>query len=368
MGIAHHFRHIEDPRLHRNRLHDLEEILVVTICGVICGCDNWVAIEDFAKEEVDWFRTLLPLPNGIPSHDTLSRVFGLLDSDRVSQCFIGWMQSIVATLEPNTVVAIDGKTLRRSFATEHGKAAVHMLSAYAAGYGLVLGQKKVDDKSNEITAIPELLRELQLRQCIVTTDAMGCQTDIAKAIIAQEADYLLQVKGNQGTLHKDLQALETEFSEAAYFEEVDGEHGRIDCRRTQVLPLLDGLEHHGERWCQLRSLVRVCRRSESGDRVREETRFYISSLSPDDPRLIGRAVRRHWSIENELHWTLDVAFREDDNRTREANAAENLAVARHVALNLLKSEKSWDKSIPRKRQRAAVNRAYRLKILTSLNN
>ena len=364
-SIAYHFRSVDDPRLCRNRLHSLEEILVVTICGVICGADNWVAIEDFAKDEEDWFRTFLPLPNGIPSHDTLGRVFGLLDPEALSSCFVSWMRSVVESLDwTNEIVAIDGKTVRRSFSGAHK--AIHMLSAHAAGFGLVLGQKKTSEKSNEITAIPELLRTLHLEGCIVTIDAMGCQTAIAKAIKDQGADYTLQVKGNQPTLQEDIQELAEFFDEAEFHEEVDGGHGRVETRRTEALPLLPGLEHLREKWPSLQSLVRVQSTREMGDVVQKETRYYISSLLCQNVRLIAHSVRRHGSIENEVHWILDVAFREDDNRAHTAFSAENLALIRHVALNLLKTEKTCKRGIAIKRQKAARNPKYRQKVLNAL--
>jgi predicted transposase YbfD/YdcC len=365
-SIPYHFRNISDPRIERNKLHSLEEIFVVTICAVICGMDNWVAIEEFARDEEEWFRTILPLPNGIASHDTLSRVFGLLDPEILSHCFVSWMKSVI-TLVPGSIVALDGKTARRSASPASGKKAIHMLSAYAAGYGLVLGQRKTEEKSNEITAIPKLLQDLSISGCIVTIDAMGCQTEIAKTIIEVGADYVLQVKGNQKSLHEDLQTLEQEFDSATFFEEVDGDHGRVETRRTTVLPVLEGLEHLKERWHNLNSLVRVHALREQGDQRQEEYRYYISSLIPEDPKTIARAVRRHWSIENELHWVLDIAFREDENRTRESHAAENLVMMRHISLNLLKSETGYNKSIPLKRQKAARNRDYRKKVLASLN-
>jgi len=366
LDIVGHFYSIEDPRLTRNRLHSLEEIFLVTICGVICGEDTWVGIEEFAIDEESWFRTLLPFEHGIPSHDTLGRVFGLLDADEVSACFVEWMNSVVSSMDGEVqVVAIDGKTLRRSFSKS--RKAIHMLSAHAAGFGLVLGQQKTAEKSNEITAIPKLLEKLHLAGCIVTTDAMGCQTKIAKFIVDKGADYTLQVKGNQGTLHEDIKELDSFFEDAPNFhEETDGDHGRIEVRRTQSLPVLEGLEHLNKKWTGLQSLVRVQRRQEQEETCSIETRYFISSLEPENTKLIAHSVRRHWSIENEVHWILDVAFREDENRTRIGNAAENLALIRHVALNLLKSEKTAKVGINIKRKKAGRNRKYRETVLNSL--
>jgi predicted transposase YbfD/YdcC len=373
-SIAEHFCALKDPRTGRMVDHYLIDIVTIAICAVICGADDWVAVETFGRAQESWLRTFLRLPHGIPSDDTFRRVFAALEAEAFQQCFVNWMQAM-SQLTEGEIVALDGKRLRRSHDGHLGKAAIHMVSAWASRNRLVLGQLKTDEKSNEITAIPELLKVLTLRGCIVTIDAMGCQTDIAQQIVEQEADYVLALKGNQGTLHDDVRDLFA-FAHQTNFEDIDHDfhksvekgHGRIETRRTWTIfepQFIDHLNPKGK-WVNLRSIGMVEAQRRSGDSVTTETRYYIASLLGDALEF-GHAVRTHWEIENKVHWVLDVAFREDDCRLRKGNGPQNMAVLRHIALNLLRNEPSAKCGIKNKRLKAGWDPRYRLKVLTNLS-
>ncbi len=369
--LAEHFAELEDPRLDRSKEHLLIDIVTIAICAVICGADDWVEVAAFGRGKEKWLRQFLKLPHGIPSHDTFWRVFRALDSLQFEQCFLSWVQSLMHLTE-GEIVAVDGKTLRRSYDRLDHKAAIHMVSAWATANRLVLGQRKVEDKSNEITAIPELLRLLELHGCIVTVDALGCQQQVAAAIRAQGADYVLAVKGNQGHLLEDLKDLFTE-AEAAqwrdaphgYVREVSGNHGRIEIRECWTISEADYVHYlrKHEAWRDLRTLVRVRCERRTGRKRSRELRYYISSL-PNDAARILHAVRGHWGIENGLHWVLDIAFQEDQSRLRKGAGPENFAVLRHIAVSLLKQEQTEKIGVKAKRLRAAVDEAYLLKVLT----
>ena len=369
--IAQHFADIDDPRYQHSPPHLLIDIITIAICGVICGANDWVAIEEFGRAKQAWFKTFLRLPYGIPSHDTFGQIFAQLDPEQFRESFIRWV-NVISELTAGEVISVDGKTLRRSHDKGLDKAAIHMISAWASQNRLVLGQVKVDDKSNEITAIPELLRLLTINGCIVTIDAMGCQTDIASQIISQDADYVLALKDNQKHLHQEVQRL---FTDALadptttipyeFDQTVDKDHGRIEIRRCWTIDASDYIAYLDpqQRWPGLRSVVRIETERRMGSEVSQEIRHYLASLA-GDPIHLNQVIRSHWHIENKLHWVLDVAFREDDCRVRQGYAAENLAILRHIALNLLKQEHSAKIGVHNKRLKAGWDNDYLLKVLT----
>jgi predicted transposase YbfD/YdcC len=353
-------------------LHELRDILVIAICGVICGADGWVGIERFGNAKLDWLKTVLDLPNGIPSHDTFGRVFARLDPDQFQRCFMSWVQAVSGITE-GEVVAVDGKTLRRSKDGTLGKDAIHMVSAWASENRLTLAQRKVDDKSNEITAIPALLELLELKGCIVTTDALGCQTEIAATAIEGEGDYVLPVKNNQKTLRQDVESLfdyahEEGFEnvEHNFHKTVDGGHGRIEIRRTWTISdpeFIDWLDPR-DRWEGLESIGMVEGERRVDGKTEQQTRYYISSLSGKAEEF-AYAVRSHWGIENCVHWVLDIAFREDESRVRKGHGAENLAILRRLALNLLRQETTATCGTKNKRLKAAWDEDHLLKVMGS---
>ena len=367
LNIDGHFRNVRDPRIHRTRQHVLSDILVIALCGVICGADDWVSLERFGNAKVDWFRSFLELPNGIPSHDTFGRVFAALDPDSFKAAFLSWVNGLAKAL-PGDVVAVDGKTLRRTFDTASDKAAIHMVSAWASRQGLCLGQVKTHAKSNEITAIPKLLEVLALKGCIVTIDAMGCQKDIAAKIREKEADYLLSLKGNQGLFHDDIKAFLDDAHATGfrgiphtYTESTDGDHGRIEVRRVWATEEIGWLADRAA-WKDLRSLIVVDSERIIGEKSTRERRMFISSL-PGEAARIAPAVREHWGIENSLHWVLDMAMNQDQTRIRKDNAPENLAILHHMALNMLKQERTAKLGIKNKRLASAWDHDYLLKVL-----
>jgi len=374
-SITEHFDKLNDPRVVGRSAHLLHDILVIAICAVIAGADGWVAVEQFGHAKEAWFRSFLRLPNGIPSHDTFGRVFAALDAEELSKCFASWIAALSQAFG-RQVVAIDGKTLRRSFDTASGKGAIHMVSAWAAEARLVLGQVKTDEKSNEITAIPKLLELLHIEGCIVTIDAMGCQKKIAAQIVEQGGDYVLGLKGNQSTMCSEVEELFMSMplediangkrrSEVAcdYHETVDGDHGRIETRRFWCTGEVDWFADR-DQWKGLASFGMVESRREVGDKVSIERRYFISSLDGTDAKHFLQATRSHWGVENGLHWTLDVQFREDDSRIRTGNAAENFGLLRRIALNLLKQEKTAKIGVKNKRLKAGWDERYLLRVLT----
>lgn len=355
------FTGLEDPRVDRTKEHLLEDIIFIAIAAVICGAETWNDIENYGNSKESWLRQFLKLPNGIPSHDTFNRLFSALEPEQLESCFLDWVRS-VAELTEGQVVSIDGKTLRGSRGNS-SKSIVHMVSAWANINQLSLGQVKVDDKSNEITAIPKLLEVLAIKGCIVTIDAMGCQTAIAEKIIEKKADYVLAVKGNQGLLEEGI--LDTIKLEKPVdsWEDTDFGHGRIETRRCSVYTDFSHIEFP-MRWKELKCIVKLdaTRYIKSTGQKESQTRLYISSLPPNANK-IGKSIREHWGIENSLHWLLDVAFDEDKSRKRNGYAAQNFSVINRIALNLLKNEKTKKRSVKGKRLDAGWNNEYLIKIL-----
>lgn len=369
-SIMQYFAAIPDPRIERSRLHPLPSILVLSLVAVICGADSFVAIEDFGQAKEAWLKTFLDLPNGIPSHDTLGRVFAILNPTALEQAFREWIAA-VAKLTAGGVVALDGKTLRRSF-REVGSGFIHMVSAWSAQNRVVLGQVKTEEKSNEITAIPRLLDLLQLKGCLVTIDAMGCQKDIATKIVHAEADYLLAVKDNQPTLAADVAAVfqdarqDPTLLESMDFHSTEEKgHGRKEVRRCWTSSLCNRVSQL-DQWSGLHTLVLIESERTVGEKTTLEQRHYICSRAGISAREAMAASRSHWGIENELHWVLDVAFREDDCRVRAGNAGENFAVMRHFAINLLKSVKGTKVGIKNRRLRAGWDNAFLMRVLGAL--
>ena len=342
-SILEYFASVADPRIERSRLHPLTSVLVLSLCAVVCGADSFVAIEHFGRAREAWLKTFLDLPNGIPSHDTIGRIFALLDPKALEEAFRRWTAAI-ATLTKGEVVAIDGKTLRRSFQTADRTAFVHMVSAWAAGNRMVLGQIKTDDKSNEITAIPRLLELLRIEGCLVTIDAMGCQKEIASKIVDRGADYMLGVKDNQPTLSATISGIFEEAlrdrdfpTSANHHTTTEKAHGRTDVRRCWTMDIDPECGASFDEWTKVKSIVLVERERTVGGKTSIERSHYITSRPRISAKAALAATRAHWGIENQLHWVLDVAFREDDCRVRAGHAAENFAVIRHIAVNLLKT-------------------------------
>ena len=392
--LARHFDCIQDPRYHNTR-HLLYDMLLIALCAIVSGADAWTHVAEYGrskmnhpaassgvstKDKIDfivasegvlgpsfaikWFEKFLELPNGIPSHDTFGRLFARIDPDGFQTFFSRWVQDISESLKGKTV-AIDGKTLRGSHDRAIGKSPAHMISAWSSDIRMVLGQLTTDAKSNEITAIPELIKTLALEGAIVTIDAMGCQKKITHAIIDEKADYVLQVKDNQKCLHEDIALFfqGTANGTTDFCETIDGEHGRIETRQYLTTSDIDWLPGK-HLWAGMKTIAMVTRQREIKGKTSIEKSYFISSLN-NDAAAIANAIRAHWGIENSLHWCLDIAFREDHCRVRKDHAPENFGIIRHMAINLLKRENSLKGGIQAKRLKAAWDHDYLLKILAA---
>ncbi len=368
LAIGQYFATIDDPRIDRTKDHALLDIILITLCAVICGADGWVDVEEFGKAKRDWLATFLALPNGIPSHDTFGRVFARIDPQQFQHSFLQWVQALQQV--HGQLIAIDGKTHRGSHDRPNGKAALHLVSAWAAENRLVLGQVAVEDKSNEITAIPILLELLDLHGSTVTIDALGCQTAIADQIVQQGGNYVLALKANQPTMLADVQAL---FADARAAQQPDygltsattitAGHGRIETRTAFVItePAAIGYLNEGQRWRELASVALIEAERTVNGTTTVEQRYYLLN-QPVAAATVNALVRGHWGIENRLHWVLDVTFQEDASRIRTGDAPQNMGVVRHIALNLLRQETSTA-SLKTKRFRAALNEAYLAQVL-----
>jgi predicted transposase YbfD/YdcC len=368
-GLLRAFAELEDPRMDRTKKHSLGDLLTIAICAVICGADGWVQVEEFGLCKEAWFRTFLDLPHGIPSHDTFGRVFAMLDPTAFEECFLKWIGAL-ATRSEGRLVAVDGKTLRRSLDAANGKAAIHMVSAWCEANHMVLGQLATDAKSNEITALPKLLALLDIQGAVVTIDAAGCQKKIAKQIVEAGGDYVLGLKGNQGGLHAETvelfdHCIRRDCYGIAYTtaETTDGGHGRIERRRIWATGEI-GWFAERKRWKGLRSLIRVEAERTVDGQTSREVRYYISSLPADDPGKLLGYIRGHWSVENKLHWCLDVSFADDDRRIREGHGAENYARLSRIALNLLKAQTRHKVGIKTKRLCCGWSHDYLYRVLT----
>lgn len=370
--ILKYFSSLEDPRIERTKQHLLVDIISIAILGVISGANSWIAIETYAQAKEEWLKNFLKLPNGIPSHDTIARVFARLNPQAFEQCFHRWLESITSAIGAQ-VIPIDGKTVRQSFDRTNGQKAIHVISAWASEHRLVLGQLKVDSKTNEITAIQKLLELLDLVGCIITIDAIGCQKEIASQIIGKKADYVLALKGNQGKLYDEVsswfeKAKSNNFEgvEHSYNHTTESGHGRIEIRQYWSVPVCQlGKLPNQQQWLGLKSVGMVVCERRLWNKTTIEVRFYISSLE-HDALVLAHAVRSHWGIENSVHWVLDVTFNEDASRIRKDNAPLNFSVLRRLSLNLLSRDTSVRGSIAMKRYRAALDNNYLVKVLTAI--
>jgi predicted transposase YbfD/YdcC len=369
-----YFMHVKDPRQQPKVKHLLNEVLFITVLAVIAGADDFNEIAEYAGKKQFWLKTFLKLPGGLPSHDTFNRVICMIDARQFQDSFIDWMHDIrsaLPVLPGDDVISLDGKTVCNSEnKTDHTKA-IHMVSALASKYGLVLGQQKCNEKSNEITAIPALLKVLLVEGSIITIDAMGCQKNIAKTIRSKKADYILAVKGNQGNLYNEVKEMfekvkKTEFSSYIHQtdNQVDKDHGRIENRECVTIENLGWL-FEIQQWEGIRSISKITATVLRNGKESVEERYYISSL-PGNAAMINRAVRKHWHIENKLHWVLDVLFKEDYCRVRTGNGAENLTTIRKIALNTFKMDNSEPCSLKIKRKRAAWDDNYALMIISKM--
>jgi predicted transposase YbfD/YdcC len=358
-----HIQIIKDPRSQKNQRHPLQSIMFIAICAVVSGAESWVEMEKFGEMKKEWLAQYVDLTHGIPAHDTFGRVFALLDPKEFQESFLGWIQS-VSQKTKGRIVAIDGKSLRRSHDRARGKEALHLVHAWASENHMLLGEVRTNAKSNEITAIPELLKLLDLHEAIVTLYAMGAQKEIVRDIVAKGGDYVVALKGNQGVFHEEVEQYWQDRQlrkEADHYQTTEKDHGRLEERHYWSTNDLNWFQDKSE-WAELQSIGCVeAKRTIQGE-TSVERRYYLSSLKQDAKEL-ARAVRAHWTIENNLHWVLDVVFREDESRVRIGHAAENFALLRRMSLALIKKESTSKASLKSKRLSAGWNHEYLEKIL-----
>jgi predicted transposase YbfD/YdcC len=370
-SLVKHFQDIPDPRVERPKKHQLLDVLVIAILAIIAGSKGWEDIENYGLSKQKWLEEFLALPNGIPSDDTFRRVFEFINPEKLNHCFQRWVGTLVNKMG-GEIVPIDGKTIRGSYDRSQGKSALHMLSAWATEQRLVLAQLKVADKSNEITAIPALLELLDLSGCIVTIDAMGTQTEIAQKIIDRRADYVLALKANHPTLYRQIkgwfesaQAQHFAGVDVSYDERIEKAHHRTEIRKVWAVPVAAlGAIYQPQTWAGLKSVVMVVRVRHLWNKTTREVQFYLTSLI-HNAQLLARAIRKHWGIENEAHWTLDVTFSEDACRIRSFHSPQNFALLRRIALNVLNREQTYKRSLTQKSKRAAMDNDYMLMVLSS---
>ena len=360
-SLHEHLQWMPDPRTGKNKRHLLIDIIILTIIAVISGADSWDAIEIYGKKKKDFLSKILELPNGIPSHDTINRVISMLNAEQFGTLFISWVNAIKDDGILKEVIAIDGKTLRRSKDTFHEQPAIHIVNAWASSNQLVLGQLKTADKSNEITAIPILLSLLDIKNAIITLDAMGAQKEIAKTIIKEEADYILALKGNQSYLHENVKNQFNIQKIASTHEVTEKNRGRIETRKCEVITNLEYLDDISG-WKGLKSIVKITATREHNGKKSIEKRYYISSLL-DEAKNYNSYIRQHWGVENALHWTLDMTFGEDYQRKRKGKAAQNFSLIQKFTLNLLKKDISTKASLKSKRLMAGWDDEFLMKIL-----
>jgi predicted transposase YbfD/YdcC len=371
--IASCFAELKDPRQPINQAHLFIDLLVISICAIVCGADDWEAVADYAAAKEEWLSSFLALPGGPPAHDTFWRVFRHLDAEQFQRCFLQWISSTVE-LKAGQVIALDGKQLRRSHDHSAGVAPIHMLSAWASENQLVLGQLRVDEKTNEITALPELLAALDVSGCIVTVDALGCQTEVAQTVLDRGGDYLFALKGNHPLLYADSELLFSDLAAAGIkltpdcvAHDVNKDHGRIEIRKAWVVQdphILRALQG-SEKWPKLAAIVKLEAERIVGDKRERNIRYYLASF-PIQAHQAITMTRHHWHVENCLHWVLDIAFREDECRIRKDHGPHNFAILRHIALNLLKQEKTCKLGVKNKRLKAGWDDDYRLRVLLPL--
>ena len=367
-SIIDHFSRLKDPRIDRNKKHQLIDIIVLSVCAICSGANGWEGIEDFGHEKLNWLRKFIPLKNGVPSHDCINYVIARLSPVAFRECFMSWTSAVMESCSGD-IIAIDGKTARGSRDNKNNKNPLHMVSAWACQQRLVIAQEAIDDKSNEITAIPKLLQLLELKGCIVTIDAMGCQRAIAKQIVEQEGDYVLGLKGNQSKLHEAVADFFTvahsqDFKgiDHDYFEEIEKDHGRLETRRYWISPNLATLPNRTS-WEDLNTIGMVERECIQGESHSIERRYFINSIK-SDAKLFSKAVRGHWGVENPLHWRLDVIMRDDECRIKKKNGATIMTSIRHLCMNLFEREPSKI-SLAKKKQKAAWSDAFRAKVIFS---